>query len=250
MGARADRDGGSPHDDVGRVQRRQHRQAELSEQRVGDRIGIVHRRPVHDQRARGDDPGQPEQRQHTGRRGAHRVGQPARKPKVADESAADPRTHAQQRAREMDAEHAEERAQRVGRLQFGDDRRGVVDDGQRDGREQQRTAERRRHHPPHHEPRCARASRRGRRARRAPDHQQHGKQRHDTELAARDGDRHLMHAEPHARDGAERARHVAVGDHQLQQHDRRDDHQRDHRRAERDPEQVTGLSRAYRPVVH
>ena len=53
---------------------------------------------------------------------------------------------------------------------------------------------------------------------------------------------HLVHPQPHAGDGAEGARHVAVGDEQLQQHHRRDDDQRHQRRAERDPDQVTCLA--------
>ena len=44
--------------------------------------------------------------------------------------------------------------------------------------------------------------------------------------------------------------HVAIGDQQLQQHDGCDDHQSHYRRAERNPEQIAGLTRADRPVVH
>ena len=60
----------------------------------------------------------------------------------------------------------------------------------------------------------------------------------------------LMHAQPHAGDRAERASHVAVRNEQLQQRYRGDDDQRHHRRAERNPEQVTSLASADRPVLH
>ena len=67
---------------------------------------------------------------------------------------------------------------------------------------------------------------------------------------ATDRHRDLMHAQPHAGDRTECAGHVAVRDEQLQQHHRGDDDQRDHRRAERNPEQVTSLASADRPVLH
>ena len=60
---------------------------------------------------------------------------------------------------------------------------------------------------------------------------------------------YLVHPQPHAGDRAEGARHVAVGDEQLKQHHRRDDDQRNQRRAERDPDQVTGLACPCRAVV-
>ena len=41
-----------PDDDVGRVQHRQHGEAELAEYRIGDPVQLLHRRPVHDQRPR------------------------------------------------------------------------------------------------------------------------------------------------------------------------------------------------------
>lgn len=59
-----------------------------------------------------------------------------------------------------------------------------------------------------------------------------------------------MHAQPHAGDRTERARHVAVGDEQLQQHNRGDDHQRYDGRPEGDPEQITCLAGADWPVTH
>jgi hypothetical protein len=59
-----------------------------------------------------------------------------------------------------------------------------------------------------------------------------------------------MHTKPHAGDRAGRAEHVAVGDEQLQQHDRGDDDQGHHRRAERNAEQVASLATADRPVLH
>ena len=63
-------------------------------------------------------------------------------------------------------------------------------------------------------------------ARGTPHHQQDRQQGHDAQIAPADRDRHLMHAQPHAGDRAQRAGHVAVGDQQLQQRDRRDDDQR------------------------
>ena len=70
------------------------------------------------------------------------------------------------------------------------------------------------------------------------------------ELAAADRDRHLVHAQPHAGDRAQRTGHVAVGDEQLQQHHRGDDDQRHEGRPERDPQQLTRLACADWPVVH
>jgi len=70
----------------------------------------------------------------------------------------------------------------------------------------------------------------------APHHQQYRQQRHHTQFAAADRDRHLVHAEPHAGDRTRRAGHVAVGDHQLQQRHCRDDNQRHQSGAECDPQ--------------
>ena len=90
----------------------------------------------------------------------------------------------------------------------------------------------------------------GGRARGAPHHREHGQQRHHAELAATDRHRHQVHAQPHTRDRTERTGHVAVGDQQLQQHDRRDDAQRHDGRPERDPKQLTRLACADWPVFH
>ena len=141
----------------------------------------------------------------------------------------------------VDDQHADEGPQRARRLQLGDHRRRVVNDGQGDRGDQQRSAQGRRDDPPDDEPgRRRRGGVRGG-ARGPPHHQQHRQQRHHAQLAAADRDRHLVHAQPHAGDRAQRAGHVAVGDDQLQQRHRRDDDQRHHSRTERNPQQVARL---------
>jgi hypothetical protein len=260
MRAGTDRDRGGADEHVRYVEHRQHRQAELPEHRVGDRVEVVHRRPMHHHRPDHDDAGKPEQRQHPCGGRPERVGQPTRQSRRGQRATAGPRPDTDRCADRMNGQHAAERTQRMRGLQFGDHRSRVMDDGERDGGGQQRTAQRRRDNPADHEPRCGARSRRpggagsrrgrGRCPRRAPHHRQHRQQRHHAQLAAADRDRHLVHAEPHARDRARGAGHVAVGDEQLQEHHRGDDDQRDARRPERDPKQLTRLACADWPVFH
>ena len=142
-----------PDDHVRRVQHRQHGQAELPEHRVGDRVQVVHRRPMHHHRADHHDAGEPDQRQHPGGRGAERVGQPVRQAKAVNVRRPTREPTPITAPIGVHGQHAAECAQRVRRLQFGQHRCRVVDDGQRDRGDQQRTAQRRRDDPADDEPR-------------------------------------------------------------------------------------------------